>query len=86
VLPGEIARGRKVGFTAPVASLIRNELREEIREYLGAPRLRAQGLFRDDYVARLLDDHLTGQHNHYKQIWVLYMLQKWLHVHKAALS
>ncbi|HVN34503.1 MAG TPA: asparagine synthase (glutamine-hydrolyzing) [Casimicrobiaceae bacterium] len=86
VLPGEIARGRKVGFTAPVASLIRNELREEIREYLGAPHLRAQGLFRDDYVARLLDDHFTGRHNHYKQIWVLYMLQKWLHVHRAALA
>jgi len=86
VLPVEIARGRKVGFTAPVASLIRNELREEICEYLGAPHLRAQGLFRDDYVARLLDDHLTGRHNHYKQIWVLYMLQKWLDVHKAALS
>jgi asparagine synthase (glutamine-hydrolysing) len=85
VLPAEIARGRKVGFTAPVASLIRNELREEICDYLGGRHLTAQGLFRGDYVARLLDDHLTGRHNHYKQIWVLYMLQKWLDVHKAKL-
>jgi asparagine synthase (glutamine-hydrolysing) len=83
VLPPEIARGRKVGFTAPIASLVRNELGEEIREYLGAAYLRRQGLFREDTVGRIVDEHFAGRHNHYKQIWVLYVLQKWLHAHGA---
>jgi asparagine synthase (glutamine-hydrolysing) len=83
VLPPEIARARKIGFTAPVASLIRNELKEEILEFLGGPYLRAQGIFREEYVARLLHEHFTNRHNHYKQIWALFMLQKWLHGQKA---
>jgi asparagine synthase (glutamine-hydrolysing) len=53
LLPPEISRGRKMGFTAPVASLIRNELKEEILEFLGGPYLRRQGLFREEYVTRL---------------------------------
>jgi len=86
VLPPEIARARKIGFTAPVASLIRNELREEIQEFLGTPHLRAQGIFNEGYVARLLHEHFTNRHNHYKQIWALFMLQKWLYGQRAQLS
>jgi asparagine synthase (glutamine-hydrolysing) len=85
VLPPEIATGRKVGFTAPVASLIRNELREEILDFLGGPYLRRQGLFNEAYVARLLNEHLTHRHNHYKQIWALFMLQKWLYSRQVQL-
>ena len=83
VLPAEIAKARKVGFTAPVASLVRNELKDEIQEFLGAAYLRRQGLFREDYVAKLLNEHFTHRHNHYKQIWALFMLQKWLHGRKV---
>ena len=85
ILPQEIAKGRKVGFTAPVASLVRNELKEEVMEFLGGPYLRRQGLFHEPYVARLLHEHFTGRHNHYKQIWVLFTLQKWLHGRKIQL-
>ncbi len=85
ILPPEIAKGRKVGFTAPVASLVRNELKEEVMEFLGGPYLRRQGLFHEAYVARLLHEHFTGRHNHYKQIWVLFTLQKWLHGRKIQL-
>jgi asparagine synthase (glutamine-hydrolysing) len=83
MLPREIADARKIGFTAPVAALIRNELAAEIRELLGASYLKRQGLFDEACVGRLVDEHFTGRHNHYKQIWVLYMLQKWLHGRKA---
>jgi asparagine synthase (glutamine-hydrolysing) len=79
VLPPGIARRRKMGFTAPIAALIRGPLKEELMEYLGEGYLRRQGLFREDFVARLLDDHFSNRHNRYKQIWILFMLQKWLH-------
>jgi len=70
---------KKVGFTAPVASLIRGKLKEEVMEFLGAPYLRKQRLFNEPFVAKLLDEHFTNRHNRYKQIWALFMLQKWLH-------
>jgi asparagine synthase (glutamine-hydrolysing) len=79
LLPAEIAERKKVGFTAPVASLIRGKLREEVMEFLGAPYLRKQRLFNERFVAKLLDEHFTNRHNRYKQIWALFMLQKWLH-------
>jgi asparagine synthase (glutamine-hydrolysing) len=78
LLPEAIARGRKVGFTAPVATLIKGALKEEVRELLGAGHLRRQGLFDERHIARLLDEHFANRHNRYKQIWVLFMLQKWL--------
>jgi asparagine synthase (glutamine-hydrolysing) len=78
LLPAAIARRPKVGFTAPVAALIKGELKEEVRDLLGREHLRRQGLFNEDYVARLLDEHFENRHNRYKQIWVLFMLQKWL--------
>jgi asparagine synthase (glutamine-hydrolysing) len=78
LLPKGIARRPKVGFTAPVATLIKGELKGEVRDLLGREHLRRQGLFDADYVGRLLDDHFANRHNRYKQIWVLYMLQKWL--------
>jgi len=68
-----------MGFTSPVAGLIRGPLKEEVMEYLGEGYLRRQGLFRESYVAGLLDDHFSNRHNRYKQIWILFMLQKWLH-------
>jgi asparagine synthase (glutamine-hydrolysing) len=84
ILP-EIARRKKVGFTAPVASLIKHDLKDDIMAHLGPEYIRRQGLFRADYVARLLDDHFANRHNRYKQIWVLYMLQKWLHARGVAM-
>ena len=79
VLPAAVARRAKMGFTAPVATLVAGELKAEVLELLGPAYIRRQGLFREDYVSRLLAEHFTNRHNHYKQIWVLYMLQKWLH-------
>jgi asparagine synthase (glutamine-hydrolysing) len=79
VLPADIAGRAKMGFTAPVASLVAGELKAEVLEFLGPAYVRRQGLFHEGYVSRLLAEHFTRRHNHYKQIWVLYMLQKWLH-------
>jgi asparagine synthase (glutamine-hydrolysing) len=79
VLPADVTRRTKMGFTAPVAALVAGELKAEVQELLGPDYIRRQGLFREDYVSRLLSEHFTNRHNHYKQIWVLYMLQRWLH-------
>ena len=77
-LPAEITSRKKMGFTAPVALLIKNELKSEIIELLGPSHLKKQGLFESSYVSKILDEHFSNRHNHYKKIWGLYMLQKWL--------
>ena len=84
-LPTEILKRPKIGFTSPVATLDQGPLADEVREYLGPGRLRREGLFNPSYVARILDEHFTNRHNHYKQIWVLFMLQKWISAHGSVL-
>jgi len=78
LLPAGVADRPKIGFTAPAASLISNDLRAEISEVLSPARVRRRGLFRESYVSRLLAEHFARRHNHYKPIWVLFMLEKWL--------
>ena len=84
-LPTEILKRPKMGFTSPVATLIKGPLADEVREYLGPARLRRVGLFNPSYVERIVDEHFANRHNHYKQIWVLFMLQKWISAHGSVL-
>jgi asparagine synthase (glutamine-hydrolysing) len=44
---------------------------------LGEDRLRRQGMFRPEAVARLLGDHRAGRVDNRKKIWTLFMFQLW---------
>jgi len=78
-LPADIVRRPKKGFGVPVAGWFRGELRELLHDALSAPRLRAQGVFRPEAVARLVAEHEGGRHNHRKALWVLLAFQLWYH-------
>ncbi|MEQ1878191.1 MAG: asparagine synthase (glutamine-hydrolyzing) [Bdellovibrionia bacterium] len=77
-IPRDLIERKKVGFTVPIADLIREDLREEIEEIFSETRLKQQGLFNHGYVRNMLDLHFSARANLYKQIWTLYTLQKWL--------
>jgi asparagine synthase (glutamine-hydrolysing) len=77
-LPEAILKRRKIGFTTPAAALVKGPLADDVRDCLSPARLARVGLFDGAYVGRILAEHFANRHNHYKQIWALYMLQKWL--------
>lgn len=77
-IPNSLIERRKVGFTVPIADLLRKDLREELEDLFAETRLKQQGLFNHSYVRSMLDRHFSQQANMYKQIWTLYTLQKWL--------
>lgn len=77
-LPDELVYRKKIGFTVPVARLIREKLREEIQDLLSPEHLKRQGLFKSEPIQAILTRHFSGKRNHYKQIWTLYTVQKWL--------
>ena len=76
-LPNEIVYRQKRGFSVPIASWIRNELRPLVDETLEEEKLRRQGMFNAAYVRRLLNEHWTGKADHRKPLWTLFSFQLW---------
>jgi asparagine synthase (glutamine-hydrolysing) len=81
LLPAEIVRGRKRGFSIPAAAWLRGELEPFARETLSADTLRRQGYFRPEAVAKVLDDHVAGRADLSRQLWGLLAFTLWHEQH-----
>jgi asparagine synthase (glutamine-hydrolysing) len=77
LLPREIVRGRKRGFSIPAAAWLRGELEPFARETLAPATLRRQGYFRPEAVQRVLDDHVSGRADLSRQLWGLLAFTLW---------
>ena len=77
VIPAEILTAPKQGFSIPAAAWLRNELSGMARELLSPARLRAQGWFQPEPVARLLDEHLAARADRSRQLWSLLVFTLW---------
>jgi asparagine synthase (glutamine-hydrolysing) len=77
-IPGEILDREKQGFAVPLATWFRGELKDLPREILLDRRSLDRGIFREDRVRRIIDDHAGGVRNHANQIWALIQLELWL--------
>jgi asparagine synthase (glutamine-hydrolysing) len=76
-LPADIAGRRKLGFRAPVGSLLCGQLRPVVQDLLAPSRLDAHGLFDPAAVRRLVDDHLALRQDHARKLWALLCFQIW---------
>jgi asparagine synthase (glutamine-hydrolysing) len=77
LVPDEILRARKRGFSIPAAAWLRGELAPLAREILAPARTKSQGFFNDQVVTRLLQEHLARRHDHSRQIWGLLFFSLW---------
>jgi asparagine synthase (glutamine-hydrolysing) len=77
LLPPEVARRDKQGFSLPVGHWLRGELRDWARQrLLHNPRL--DTWLRPEAVKSLLEEHDQGRRNHGKRIWALLMFALWM--------
>jgi asparagine synthase (glutamine-hydrolysing) len=76
-LPKKIIYRKKKGFGIPVARWIRQDLKSEFERVLSPAELRKDGLFNTVQVQSILNEHLSGQVDHRKKLWTLYVFQKW---------
>jgi asparagine synthase (glutamine-hydrolysing) len=76
-LPRKIVYRQKRGFTVPIASWMRNELRPLVTETLEEDKLKRQGFFNPAFVRRLLQEHFAGRADHRKTLWTLLCFQLW---------
>ena len=76
-LPAAILDRPKKGFGIPVARWLRGPLAPLMDSLLAPDRLRRQGLFRPEEVARRIGEHRAGVRDHRKPLWTLLMFQLW---------
>jgi asparagine synthase (glutamine-hydrolysing) len=77
LLPREILRGRKQGFSIPVASWLRGDLAPFARDVLSPETVERQGYLDPVAVTRVLDDHISGKDDLSRQIWGLLNFTLW---------
>jgi len=77
ILPAEILRKKKMGFSPPLPKWINRELKPLIGCMLDPATIERRGIFRPDSVARLLQDHSEQKRDNSMQIWALLMIEVW---------
>jgi len=85
LLPPELLRRRKRGFSIPAAAWLRGELESFARATLSPEVVRRQGFFSPEVVTRLIDDHVAGREDLSRQLWGLLAFTLWheRHVEQA---
>ncbi|WBY00707.1 asparagine synthase (glutamine-hydrolyzing) [Ramlibacter tataouinensis] len=74
-MPKVVTQAAKQGFSAPDASWFRGESLEYVKRCLLRPAAKINEVLNPAVVARLLDEHMTGQRNRRLLIWSLLCLE-----------
>jgi asparagine synthase (glutamine-hydrolysing) len=77
LLPREILRAPKQGFSIPLAAWLRGPLQPFAREVLAAETLSRQGWLDPASVGALLDAHCAGREDLSRQLWGLMAFTLW---------
>jgi asparagine synthase (glutamine-hydrolysing) len=89
-LPDDILDRPKQGFSVPLSTWLRTDLRSWARDILLDPATLQRGYFRPTAVEDLLDRHAAGADGDDHRIWSLLMLELWhrefIDPHPAALT
>jgi asparagine synthase (glutamine-hydrolysing) len=77
-LERDILYRTKQGFAVPLLHWFRGPLRQKVREALFGDMLLGTGLFDLTAIAKLVDQHQSGQRDHSSPIWTLMMFEAFL--------
>lgn len=77
ILPGDIIERKKMGFGVPLDHWFRNELKEMAYDTLLSKRCAERGYFNENFIRKILDEHVAGIWNWQYHIYNLLMLELW---------
>jgi asparagine synthase (glutamine-hydrolysing) len=76
-VPAALVDRPKTGFSIPLDDWLRGPLKSWASDLLSPERLRRQGLFEPEPVARALADHISGRRSRGYWLWNVLMAQAW---------
>ena len=77
-LPHDILYRRKQGFAVPLAAWFRGPLRARVQQAWLGSTLADTGMFNQDYLRELVEQHLSGRRDYSAPIWTLLMFEAFL--------
>ena len=77
LLPESILRRGKMGFPVPLRRWFRGEFRPLLEEFVVGERTIARGLFRPDFLQRLVQEHVAAAADHTERLWALVNFEMW---------
>jgi asparagine synthase (glutamine-hydrolysing) len=76
-LPARTISRPKKGFGIPVAKWLNNEFRDIADELFSENFIRKQGLFEYSEISKILATHRSQSADRRKELWTLFMFQRW---------
>lgn len=77
ILPRHILNAAKHGFGVPVGEWLKKELKNDLLELTERDFIENQGLFKYEYIGKIIHEHLSGINDFSFQLWTLFVFQKW---------
>lgn len=77
LLPADLLRKPKQGFSIPLDRWLRTDLAGYVREILFDPITRGRGYFHPHVVEKLVEDHVAGPIGYGREIWTLLTIELW---------
>ncbi|MDR0665482.1 MAG: asparagine synthase (glutamine-hydrolyzing) [Helicobacteraceae bacterium] len=82
-VPKEIIDRPKMGFGAPIDRWLREDLRDWADDLLSVDRLKCEGFFNPDPIARMWQEHRSGDRRWHYYLWNILQFQLWLNYIKT---
>jgi asparagine synthase (glutamine-hydrolysing) len=76
-VPKALVDRPKMGFTMPLDSWLRQDLRDWVESLIGEQHLAADGIFKPELIRRSWQEHLAGKTNWQSPLWAVLMFQAW---------
>lgn len=76
-LPEVIFSHEKTGFSIPLGDWFRNDLKSFLMDSLTKERIEDVGFLNYPFVRKIISQHMTGQRNHDRLLWMILMFQEW---------
>lgn len=77
LLPKQIIDRPKQGFPIPIERWLQKEAKPLMLDLLNQASIQRRGLFQADFVARLMNQHISGYADHSIALWGLMSLEMW---------
>jgi asparagine synthase (glutamine-hydrolysing) len=78
LLPEEIIKKPKQGFSIPMKNWLKGPLKERMLDLLSVYNIKNQGIFNKERISSMITEHLSNQKNNSHQLWSLMLFQLWM--------